>query len=95
MASQARSDALEGADFEERRLKLEIKADALGGRSVAGGDVDALKRLAFAHPRREHMTVAELVAAFGRGEAWILTHVLQLAGNGRVVLAEDRVELIP
>jgi hypothetical protein len=53
MASQASSDALEGADFEERRLRLKIKADAIGGRGVKQGDINELKSLAMNRPQLE------------------------------------------
>lgn len=53
MAGQSSADALEGANFEERRLKLKIQADALAGRGVSGGDVAALTKIAMSKPGLE------------------------------------------
>lgn len=53
MAAARSSNALEDVDFEERRLRAKIKADALGGRGVSGTDVAALQRLALSKPQLE------------------------------------------
>jgi hypothetical protein len=47
------SDALESANFEERRLKLKIQADALGGRGVAAADIAQLQKIALSKPNLE------------------------------------------
>lgn len=53
MNANSASDALEGANFEERRLKLKIQADALGGRGVSATDVAELQRIALNRPNLE------------------------------------------
>jgi hypothetical protein len=53
IAASSSANALEDMDFEERRLRLKIKADALGGRGVSGADIGALTAMAFARPGLE------------------------------------------